>query len=182
MNKKEKEIMNYKKLFFSMMVIAMAVTISVGFASCSKDEKKEEVIQPGGLMGKWIYKPLNSQSIPEIQRSIEFSPGGTYYYYDNPNFENPTESEGNYRITASKKTKYMDISETCMVVDSINWIFDCTVKIRDTTYRDASLFTMLVSGNNDFDKLEVYSFLTQISVDFYFNNNYLETKRYVMDY
>ena len=100
--------MNYKKIFFSTMMVALAVTMCVVFTACSEDDDVEREVDYSGLiLGLWERRPHNSQGV------IEFKTNNTYFY------ESLTENyEGNYRITESERTMYMQIAESYAIVDS----------------------------------------------------------------
>jgi len=147
--------MKRKKLFFSLMVVAIAATLSVGFTSCSKDDKKEEdpiKITPDYLMIKW-FTPSHNKTF----RNIEFKQGGTYFYEDQYR-----SIDGLYRITESKLT---NIEQKFWNVDKVY------------------LYKIQVSGSNDFDQLLVYYVLPDyiykvIFVEFYLNDKIVEMDYY----
>jgi len=115
MNKLKKESMKCRKLFFSMMMVALAATMCVVFTACSKDDEVEHEVDYSGLiLGLWECRSYNFQeNMLETQGFIEFKTNNTYFY------ESLTENyEGNYRITESERTKYMRITESYLKVDS----------------------------------------------------------------
>jgi len=79
--------MKHKKLFFSMMMVAIIVTISVGVSSCNKDEKKEIEVDKSGLIQKKWFNVLQGYRIEFRAKSI--------YSYKHSKFGN---GEGNYKI------------------------------------------------------------------------------------
>lgn len=99
-----------------MMAVALSAAISVGLMSCSKD--KDEVKTEGDyswmIMDKWEHRVYNfSQSILETLSVMEFKSNNKYYYVD------LAESyEGDYRVTENKKTEYMQVTESFLIVDS----------------------------------------------------------------
>ena len=97
-----------------MMTVALAAIMCVGFMACSKDDNKEEADYSGLILGKWKKSSFNSQeNIWEVQSIIEFTKGLTYSY------ENLTESiEGNYKVTETQRTDYLDITKSFLIVDS----------------------------------------------------------------
>ena len=150
-----------KKLFYSIMAVVLVATMCIGFTSCSKDEKPEEVDLSPLIMKKWRYYRMTPCNY------IEFKSNGTYIY-ETPNGI----IEGNYRITETQNTKTGYYNT-----------FDMTY-----LESDATLFKMLVSGSRDFDQLWVYYYRNelsyiqnsfQINVDIYANNELKEQQTYI---
>jgi hypothetical protein len=161
--------MNYKKIIIviisTVLTVAIVEIISVGFSSCSKDEKEVVVIDSSIIMYKWYN---------DDAQIVEFKKDGTFFYE-----ELNASTNGKYRITESTKEKYRSISVYYTLDDPT------TIKV-DTTYIDATLFNMVVSGNNNFDQLCMHYFpnggLPYIVVDFYVNNELGRSVRFRRDY
>ena len=114
-------MMKNKKTFFNLMAVAIVVAICVGVVSCSKGEKPEEVDYSKFIIGKWVHRAIGSQGMWESESMIEFKIDNTYL------LENLTgRNEGNYLITESKKTDYLDITESYLIVDSTVVYFEYT--------------------------------------------------------
>jgi hypothetical protein len=146
--------MNNRKLFFSMMVVALATTMSVVFTSCSKDEKQEYEDKGYVLMDRiW-----NGFITPEggIDYSIKFNRDETYSYNTiDENFA------GNFRVFEIQKSNGV-----------ISFIWDYTGR-EYAREDDFTLYKMLVSGSSSFDQLWVYYFRNAnngIVCHFYSNN------------
>jgi len=133
-----------RKLFFSIIAVALAATMCVGFTSCSEDDNKEEEVDYSNLIqGKWHTWYLY-QNIIEFRTDYAFN----YKIYNDVHYENLTESyEGNYRIIENEETEYMEVIEFYALVDStvfyyevidgtyISWeIVDGTIIYLDTLY------------------------------------------------
>ena len=125
-----------------MMLVVLIATIS----SCgNNDNDKDDVINPAYLMRTW------DASKSEDKRIFEFKQDGTYF------FETSTgRTEGNYRITESKNTKFVYFGDEY----------------------DATLFKMLVTGSSDFDQLwiyyAIYTTTGQLAIDFYLSNELVD--------
>ena len=146
-------IFEYKKLFFSMMMVGFAASISIGVTSCSKDNNQPEIDDSRLIMGQWrcLY------SFEGGVYRIEFKTDGTY------NFENLKlgSGEGNYKIYETLKNQKI------------------TFEGDDEIY-NATLYKMLASENNGFDQIWVYHYIASaITVEFYSNNELLPDKLWV---
>ena len=148
------KIMNNRKLFYSMMVVALATAMSVGFTSCSKDDKPEYEDKGYVLMDKIWYSYRNAEG--GIDYGIEFNRDETYSYNTiDENFA------GNFRIFEIQKSKGV-----------ISYIWDYNGREYETE-DDFTLYKMLVSGSSSFDQLWVYYFRNEnygIVCHFYSNN------------
>ena len=156
-----------KKIFYSIMAVVYTATMSIGFTSCSKDEKPAEVDWSFAIMKKWRYYLMTPCNY------IEFKSNGTYIY-ETPNGI----IEGNYRITETQNTK-TGYYELFYEADTLAMAYKES---------DATLFKMLVSGSRDFDQLWVYYYRNelsyiqnsfQINVDIYANNELKEQQTYI---
>ena len=144
--------MNFKKIFFSMMMVSLAATMSVGFSSC--DRKKDPVDHSHLIIDSWrCVHNLGAG------HRIEFKEGSTYSW-GNPNLE-PQNGAGNYRILATFENKEVRLGD------------------RKGDPRKATLFIIEVSPNDVFDQLWVYHYYSAsprepvISVEYYSNNELL---------
>ena len=130
-----------------MMVVAMTVIMCVGFASCSKDDNKDnnnDAWFRSLIYGRWRCR-INDYI-------IEFKRDETYY------FENTQlgSGVGNYRV--------YEIQQNQKIMSG------------DRSF-DATLLKLLASGNNNFDQIYVYAYRIEgtehIAIEFYSNNEYL---------
>jgi len=147
--------MNYKKIFFSVLIVALAATMSVGFTSCNDDIKKEgpKPDYSGRLIGKWKCIPWGLAGY-----FIDFKDDGTYSY------ENPEQGSGagKYRV--------------------IETVLDQEVKFGDLDVKTA-LLVIEVSPNDVFDRIQVYYYpsqIPQISVKYYSRGQLLTDSSYVL--
>lgn len=88
-----------KKIFFNIIVVALASTSSIGFTSCNKNDKEVDLLEvsPDLIMGIWHhYDDLN-------YCGIKFSEDGTYSFEDQNRNVN-----GIYGITERKKMTHED--------------------------------------------------------------------------
>jgi hypothetical protein len=138
--------MKKKTKFISMMAALLIGAMSMGFSSCSKDEKKEEKVPVDLLWGKWNYYRLNSEGIFDKGYFLLFNPDNTYSYMNEKETIN-----GMYRITASEKIK-MEMSYG-----------------DETRSVDASFYKILVSGSDVFDRMCIYHYRSLYPV---YNSNY----------
>jgi hypothetical protein len=160
--------MTKKTIFFCLLVAVLIGAMSVGFSSCSKEDKKEEKISVDPILDKWI----------------EFR---SYTNYIKFNFDNTYSLDlgngivkGLYRIIESEKTTY---SSTSQYLNPDGTIYE------ETTTFDANLYKMLVSGSDVFDRIWVYYFrphidnptFYQLVVHFYNDNELIDTKGYMRE-
>ena len=126
-----------KSKIYSMMAAVLIAAMSVGFMSCSKDEKKPEQDDSRVIMSKWFYRIIASDGTNYIYR-LEFKRDGTYSY----DTENNETINGIYRISQSEK------------VTSFKWINHYGNE--DINPQDATLYKILASGSSVFDRMNVY--------------------------
>ena len=113
--------MNYKKIFFSVLMVALAATISVVLTSCSGDNVKVKPPDPSRLIiGKWtcVYNLCDGYS-------VEFNENLTYSY---KNVELGSGS-GTYRILKTlenQKLPYGNDDEGTLFIIGVtsNGVFD----------------------------------------------------------
>jgi hypothetical protein len=93
-------LMDKKIKKISMLAVIMAVTINVGFTSCSEEKKEPEPpdISVAPLMKKW-YRFFDGSSHTNMY--LEFEPNGSYSYVNEDETVN-----GNYRIKKKEKGTY----------------------------------------------------------------------------
>ena len=148
--------MNYKKKFFSMMVVALAVTMSFGFTSCKEDLPKIKPDYTERLIGRWNFTPIGFP----VGYTIEFTGEGTYSY------ENPEQGSGsgNYKILRTIENQ------------------DIKLGNRDGEPKKAALLIMEVTPNDTIDEIWVYYIyeLKQIAVEYYYKNKRLTGFLYVL--
>lgn len=141
--------MNYKKIFFSVMMVALAATMSVGLTSCKDDDVKVKIDPSLVIMGKWgcNIDRCKDQSF-EINTNLTYS-------YEHPEVGS---GSGTYRILKTLKNQELRLG------------------YRETSEPEmATLFIIAVTPNGVFDQIWVYHFQnypssSQIAVDYYFNN------------
>ena len=146
--------MNYKKIFFSVVMVALAATMSVGLTACKDDEIK--IDKSRIIMGKWEC------ALDCGGHRIEFNDNLTYSY-GNPELGN---GSGTYRILKTLENQEVRLGN------------------RDGEPYMATLFIIAVSPNGVFDQLWAYyvprvnhSSSTYkralLAVDYYSNNQLL---------
>jgi hypothetical protein len=152
-----------KNIFFYIMATILIGAISVGFSSCSKDNK---VPDSDNLSRKIIGKKWNA-TILGPNNYVLFKEDGTYtcilesetlggIYFNGMNIN------GMFQIKETEETKFGEF--------------------------DATLFKMLASGSNDFDQLWVYHYIASvdghhsaISVHFYSGNELVRSRGFQDD-
>ena len=145
-----------KKLFFSIMAVALAATMCVGVMSCGKDKEPEELDYSYSIKRKWLN--IITDGGYDLRYGLEFKQDGTYSYV-NPDIS----VEGNYRIFEQK--------DTTGVISTI-WmgnVFEVEFVGR--------LFKMDVSGFSDFEQWWVYYSSKggmSILIEAYSNNKYIQ--------
>jgi len=148
--------MNYKKFFFSKMMVALAATMSVGFTSCKEDLPQIKPDYSERLIGTWKFNP---PWLP-IGYTIEFTGEGTYSY------ENPEQGSGtgNYKIIRTIENQEVRTGD------------------RQGEPDKAALLIIEVTPNDTFDQIWVY-YIHQgklIAVDYYSNNIRLTGFLYIL--
>ena len=151
----KKRIMNYKKLFFNVIIVALVVTMCVGFTSCEDDDI--EPLKPDYsslIIGTWKFSGL------PVGYTIDFNDDGTYSY-DNPEQDI---GAGIYQI--------------------VKILYDQEVKLgsRDGDPDKCVLLFVEVYPNDIIDRLCVYYLLSTnvIAVDFYSKNQLLTGSLYAL--
>ena len=87
-----------RKTFLSIMMVAIAATISVVFTTCSHDNENNEKVNMEYYYGKWFYIIKKDGSFdPDF--ILEIRTNGTYYYSDPNRIFN-----GNHKIFARTDT------------------------------------------------------------------------------
>ena len=127
-----------KTKIFSMMWAVLAIAISIGFTSCKDKEKEPEGpdLSCEELMGKWT-KWVN-HGVYEPFHFLEFKPNNAYsYVIANENIN------GIYKVTEKEKGTY-EIS------------IDPGDGTEHFDKRDFTLYKMLASGSNIYDRMFVY--------------------------
>jgi len=147
------------------MAALLIAAISVGFTSCSKDNKEPQP-DPGIIMGKWHLNFTSEGDLVDTSYYLEFKRDNTYSYMtENETFNGMYKIIETEKITQTIVEKYIELGGT---------------EILERTYdRDTTVFKMLVSGSSDFDQLWVYAFISsglnvQISISIYSNNNLVQ--------
>ena len=143
--------------FFNMMVAVLILAMSVGFASCSKDNEEPEPDKDysGYLIGKWRWY---RSDINFVVTSLEFKADGTYSF----EYAGFGSSDGYYRITEQHPNTKLSYE-----VDGYSYEYNNTI-----------LFKMIVSGNNLFDEWWVYYNSSDARIELinsYLNNIQVET-------
>ena len=146
-----------KKIFLSIMMVALAATISVVFTTCSKDEEKPEEINDTIIKGiLWYSHIINGGQ--DSRYGFKFNPDGTYSY------DTPSESvTGNYKTFESQKSTGV-----------LKYLWQDNEFEEEWEY---TLFKMNVTGSSDFDQLWVYKNSASggsIIVHFYYNNELVQ--------
>ena len=151
-----------KMKIYSMMTAVLIATLSVGFASCSKDsEEPEQVVSSDVLIRRW-------NSYQYEQGAIEFKKDGTYSYTSaNETFN------GMYKVNETSQIVVTDTAKGMFItVDGIWYMGGIYLEV-PYSY-PYTLFKLLASsGSNEFDQLWVkYSsrYGTYISVELYAGN------------
>ena len=136
-----------KKIFFIVLMVALAATMSVELTSCNEDVKEPEDLSHL-IMDNWYCIVEQCKG-----NRIKFD-ANSEYSYSNPELGN---GSGTYRILASFKDKEVRLGD------------------RNGNPMKATLFIIEVSPNDVFDLIYVYHFITPalipgIAVDYYSNN------------
>ena len=153
--------MNYKKLFFGMMLVAIVATMCVGFTSCSEDEKPEVEDMGYDIMYQW-YNVFTEDNDYDSRYGIEFTRNKTYSYIT------PNES-------ATGDFKIFEIQKSTGVVS-------CTWRGNEFERElDYKLYKMDVIGSSNFDQMWVYLLSHQVGgiiVHFYSNNELIQKPQF----
>ncbi len=144
------------------MAAVLIAAISIGFASCSKDEEKPEPeVTSDVLIRRW-------PSYQSQQGTIEFKKDGTYIY--------TSESEtitGMYRVNETSKVS-ITYSNRGITYNVDGVLYPEGVELEFTYTYDYTLFKLLASsGSSVFDQIWVYyssKFSQRISVELYSGN------------
>jgi hypothetical protein len=121
-----------------MILAALTVTLSVGFLSCSDDNKKKPEDLSSEIMEKWYQKMIGGGIDPK--NHIEFRRNGIYSYVSDN-----VPINGIYMITESKKSSNNTIIAVSLYGDE-----------SESTFKDITLIKMLVQGGSDFDQMWVH--------------------------
>ncbi len=169
----EKTVVKTTKIY-RMMAAVLIAAMSIGFTSCSKDEKKPEtdnmllIIQ----VGKWFYwRQDYNVDVQSIISTVEFNKDGSYSL-KHPIFGDIT---GMYKITEQKEnaTYIRNENDNCLRLPP-----------SPGGYKNAKLYKMLASGSNSFEELWVYIFPNPLGlgIEFYSNKQLVDTILYLKDY
>jgi hypothetical protein len=129
------EIINKMKIFYKIMTVILASTMSVGFISCS--ENTEDFVDKTWALIDKHWTNLSNDGHMDPINGLEFKNDATYFYVTPDKNIN-----GNYRIFEVQKSKGVVISNG-----------------RDGSEFEENydgIYKMVVSGSNDFDQIWVY--------------------------
>ena len=124
-----------------MIAAVLIAAMSIGFTSCSKDEKEPEPDLSSKIMGKWYQREVTEEGLVLERVAVEFKTDNTYSYLT----ENGTVN-GMYKISESGKASFNTVS-------FINGFGDESISI---PYEEIILVKILASGRNDYDKMWVH--------------------------